>query len=134
NQKTVQSPVVMALAPTYIVHMEDDNYVIGTTHIDTDSFYTSPTEARCEYLSEELYKYIKSDDVQFTTMGVRLKPYTRDYLPFIGYADKNTFIVNGMGSTGLTASPFVGLEVAKLINNQQTELDLNDYSYIEPQT
>jgi len=134
NQKTVQSPVVMALGPTYIVHLEDDNYVIGTTHIDTDSFDTSPTEESREYLTEELYKYFKPEDVEITKMGVGLKPYTRDYLPFIGYADKNTFIVNGMGSTGLTASPFVGLEVAKLINNHQTELDLNDYSYIEPQT
>lgn len=66
-------------------------------------------------------------------MGVGLKPYTRDFLPFIGYVDKNTFVVNGMGSTGLTASPFVGQEVARLLNNLPTELDFEDYSYIEPQ-
>lgn len=133
NQKDLQSPVVMALGPTYIVHLENDEYVIGTTHIDTDSFDTAPTAESYNYLQDELYKYFKPEDVEITEMGVGLKPYTRDFLPFIGYVDKNTFVVNGMGSTGLTASPFVGQEVARLLNNLPTELDFEDYSYIEPQ-
>lgn len=133
NQKDLQSPVVMALGPTYIVHLENDEYVIGTTHIDTDSFDTAPTVESYNYLQDELYKYFKPEDVEITEMGVGLKPYTRDFLPFIGYVDKNTFVVNGMGSTGLTASPFVGQEVARLLNNLPTELDFEDYSYIEPQ-
>lgn len=134
NQKTNQSPVVMALGPTYIVHLEDDQYVIGTTHIDTESFDTTPTEESYEYLKEELYKYFKPEDVEIVKMGVGLKPYTRDFLPFIGYVDETTFVVNGMGSTGLTASPFVGSEVAKLLNNLPVELDFDDYNYVEPQS
>lgn len=133
NQETLQSPVVMALGPTYIVHLENDEYVIGTTHIDTDSFDTTPTMESYNYLQEELYKYFKREDVEITEMGVGLKPYTRDFLPFIGYVDDNTFVVNGMGSTGLTVSPFVGQEVARLLNNLTTELDFDDYNYIEPQ-
>lgn len=134
NQTSVHSPVVMALGPTYIVHLEDDNYVIGTTHIDTESFETSPTQESYDYLQEELYKYFKPEEVEITKMGVGLKPYTRDYLPFIGYVDKNTFVINGMGSTGLTASPLVGLEVARLLNNLPTELNLQDYSHIDKET
>lgn len=133
TQTVQQSPVVMALGPTYIVHLENDKYVIGTTHIDTDSFDTEPSEESYNYLRDELYKYFKPEDVEITEMGVGLKPYTRDFLPFIGYVDNNTFVVNGMGSTGLTASPFVGKEVALLLNGMPTELDLNDYSYTEPQ-
>lgn len=134
NQTSIQSPVVMALGPTYIVHLEDDLYVIGTTHIDTDSFSTEPTAESYDYLQNELYKYFKPEDVEITEMSVGLKPYTRDYLPFIGYVDKNTFVVNGMGSTGLTASPLVGLEVSRLLNNMPTELDLNDYNHIDKET
>lgn len=134
NQTSLQSPVVMALGPTYIVHLENDEYVIGTTHIDTDSFDTTPTQESYAYLQDELYKYFKQEDVEITEMAVGLKPYTRDFLPFIGYVDNNTFVVNGMGSTGLTASPFVGQEVARLLNNLPTELDFNDYNYIEPQS
>src|SRR5699024_980893 len=104
------SPVVMALGPTYIVHLEDNRYVIGTTHIDTDSFLTEPTEESYQYLKEELYKYFQEDEVEIVKMDVGLKPYTRDFLPFIGFVDQHTFVINGMGSTGLTASPFVGSE------------------------
>lgn len=133
NQEDLQSPVVMALGPTYIVHLEKDEYVIGTTHIDTDSFDTSPTEKSYNYLRGELYKYFQPEDVEITEMGLGLKPYTRDFLPFIGYVDDNTFVVNGMGSTGLTASPYVGQEVARLISGLPTELDFDDYNYIDPQ-
>src|SRR5699024_2092049 len=85
TQTVQQSPVVMALGPTYIVHLENDKYVIGTTHIDTDSFDTEPSEESYNYLRDELYKYFKPEDVEITEMGVGLKPYTRDFLPFIGY-------------------------------------------------
>lgn len=134
NQETLQSPVVMALGPTYIVHLENDEYVIGTTHIDTDSFDTTPTKDSYNYLKGELYKYFKPEDVEITKIGVGLKPYTRDFLPFIGYVDDHTFVVNGMGSTGLTASPFVGQQVARLLTHLPTELDFSDYNYIEPQS
>lgn len=134
DQTVKQSPVVMALGPTYIVHLEDNEYVIGTTHIDTDSFDCQPTKESYDYLESELYKYFKTDDVEITQMGVGLKPYTRDYLPFIGYVDDNTFVVNGMGSTGLTASPFVGREVANFLHGKPTDLDLSDYSYVESET
>ncbi|CEA03931.1 tRNA 5-methylaminomethyl-2-thiouridine biosynthesis bifunctional protein MnmC [Jeotgalicoccus saudimassiliensis] len=133
NQQDIQSPVVMALGPTYIVHLEKDEYVIGTTHIDTGSFDTSPTDESYNYLQSELYKYFKKEDVEITEMGVGLKPYTRDFLPFIGYVDDNTFVINGMGSTGLTASPYVGHEVSHLISGLPVGLDFSDYNYIEPQ-
>ena len=134
KDKSKETPVVMALGPTYIVHLEDNRYVIGTTHIDTDSFLTEPTEESYQYLKEELYKYFQEDEVEIVKMDVGLKPYTRDFLPFIGFVDQHTFVINGMGSTGLTASPFVGSEVAKLLLGKETNLDFNDYNYINSET
>lgn len=130
----IDSPVVMALGPTYIVHLEDNHYVIGTTHIDTESFDTQPTEESYQYLKGELYKYFKEEDVEITKMAVGLKPYTRDFLPFLGFVDENTFVINGLGSTGLTVSPFVGSEVAKLLVGEETKLNFEDYNYIESET
>ena len=63
-------------------------------------------------------------------MMVGLKPFARDYMPYIGYAEENVFIANGLGSTGLTASPVLGREITKFLNGEETDLDFDDYSYI----
>ena len=110
KDKSKETPVVMALGPTYIVHLEDNRYVIGTTHIDTDSFLTEPTEESYQYLKEELYKYFQEDG-RNRQDGRRFKTLYKRFLPFIGFVDQHTFVINGMGSTGLTASPFVDSEV-----------------------
>ncbi|MFC3901250.1 NAD(P)/FAD-dependent oxidoreductase [Aliicoccus persicus] len=127
---TLHNPVVMALGPIYIVEMSPNQFAIGTTHEDTTSFSTMPSHENYKYLKSLAEEYFSGFKIRDIGMNVGLRPHTRDFLPFIGRVAENKFVINGMGSTGLTAGPIVGAEVARLLNNVETELDLSDYSYI----
>ena len=124
------NPVVMALGPIYIVEMGPNQFAIGTTHEDTTSFSTSPSLDNYKYLKSLAEEYFKGYNIRDIGMNVGLRPNTRDNLPFIGRIDKETFAINGMGSTGLTAGPLVGREVARHLSGETTDLHLEDYSYI----
>lgn len=127
---TQQNPVVMALGPIYIVEMGPNQFAIGTTHEDTKSFSTTPSHENYKYLKSLAEEYFKGYKIRDIQMNVGLRPHTRDFLPFIGRVNPETFVINGMGSTGLTAGPIVGREVARHLSGEQTDLNLNDYNYI----
>lgn len=133
ESEIVKTPVVMALGPIYIVEMGDNEFAIGTTHIKTESYDDSPSEENYQYLRQLAERYFPDSELTDIRMLVGFKPYTRDFLPFIGHVDDNTFVINGAGATGLTAGPIIGHEVAKFLSGQETDLDLSDYSYIEPE-
>lgn len=124
------NPVVMALGPIYIVEMGPNQFAIGTTHEDTTSFSTTPSHYNYKYLKSLAEEYFRGYKIRDIQMNVGLRPHTRDFLPFIGRVDAETFVINGMGSTGLTAGPVIGREVARHLNNEATDLNLDDYSYI----
>lgn len=126
----VHVPVIMALGPIYIVEMGFNQFAIGTTHIDTDSFETVPSTENYQYLRALAERYFPDNEITDIEMMVGLKPYTRDHLPFIGKVDDSVYAVNGLGATGLTASPVIGREVANHLMGYETELNLDDYNYL----
>lgn len=126
-----ETPVIMALGPIYIVEMGINQFAIGTTHIDTDSFEARPSEQNYQYLRGLAERYFPDSEIKDIEMMVGLKPYTRDHLPYVGQIDDRTFAVNGLGATGLTAGPVLGREVARHLMGDKTVLDLSDYSYTE---
>lgn len=128
--KVTDTPVVMALGPIYLVELGANKYAIGTTHTETESFSTEPSKENYEYLKELAKRYFPDSHIKDISMMVGLKPFARDYMPYIGYAEENVFIANGLGSTGLTASPVLGREITKFLNGEETDLDFDDYSYI----
>lgn len=130
SENRAHTPVVMALGPIYIVEMGTNQYAIGTTHEETESFSAVPSQENYEYLRGLAHRYFPDSEIEDVRMMVGLKPYTRDFLPFLGHVKENVFVINGMGATGLTASPLVGREVARYLNKEETTLDLEDYSYI----
>lgn len=133
ESEVVKTPVVMALGPIYIVEMGDNEFAVGTTHQKTDSYDVTPSEENYQYLRGLAERYFPDSELTDIRMMVGFKPYTRDFLPFIGHVDDNTFVINGAGATGLTAGPVIGHEVAGFLSGEATGLDLNDYSYIEPE-
>ncbi|WP_017472027.1 NAD(P)/FAD-dependent oxidoreductase [Amphibacillus jilinensis] len=124
-----ETPVVMGLGPMYIVETEKNNFAIGTTHEDTDSFNSAPSSEGQRYLYDQAVRYFPDRRIENQTMAVGLRPFTRDSLPYIGYVKDNNFVVNGLGSSGLTAAPVIGREVANYLTGKETALDLNDYAY-----
>lgn len=130
NQKVKNAPVIMALGPIYLVELGENKYAIGTTHEKTDSFSTEPSQENYKYLKDLAHRYFPDSEIEVIDMMVGLKPFTRDFMPYIGYVEEDIFVANGLGSTGLTASPVLGREIARYLNNQSTGLDFDDYSYI----
>ncbi|SDB89609.1 D-amino acid dehydrogenase small subunit [Pelagirhabdus alkalitolerans] len=125
-------PLIMALGPTYIIQTGLDTFAIGTTHIDTDSFDTTPSPESEQQLMNEAKRYFPNHSIEKLHMAVGLRPYTNESLPYIGWVEDNVFVVNGLGSSGLTAAPVIGREVSRYLNDQETTLNLSDYQYEEP--
>mgnify|MGYP001945951231 CR=1 FL=1 len=123
------TPVVMGLGPTYIVPTGKNKYAIGTTHEDTASFDISPSKKSEQYLLQEAKRYFPNTPLEVSHMSVGLRPFTRDSLPYLGWSKKNIFIINGLGSSGLTSGPVIGREVAAYLTNQTTKLPMEDYAY-----
>ncbi|MCZ0703071.1 D-amino-acid dehydrogenase [Natronobacillus azotifigens] len=122
-----ETPIVMGLGPMYIVQTGDATFAIGTTHEDTDSFDITPLAEHQQYLHKEAERYFPENSIQDQRMAVGLRPFTRDNLPSIGYVKDNIYVVNGLGSSGLTAGPVIGREVAAQLTGKQTKLSLEDY-------
>ncbi|UOQ49860.1 FAD-binding oxidoreductase [Gracilibacillus caseinilyticus] len=126
------TPVVMGLGPMYIVGTGAGNsFAIGTTHEKTEEFSVAPSAENKAYLHHEAERYFPDVNIDDHKVSVGLRPFTRDSLPFIGYNDDNIFVVNGLGSTGLTAGPVIGREVAAFLSGEETTLNLADYGYYE---
>ncbi|MGM0524336.1 MAG: NAD(P)/FAD-dependent oxidoreductase [Bacillota bacterium] len=120
------SPVVMGLGPMYIVPTEAQHYMIGTTHEDTTSFDINTSEEARDYLFTQVKRYFKDTMLTKGKSSIGLRPLTNQNLPYIGPSG-DVFVVNGLGSSGLTAAPVIGREVAHFLTGQPTVLDLTDY-------
>ncbi len=120
------SPVVMGLGPMYIVPTSTQHYMIGTTHEDTTSFDIEASEEARDYLFTQVTRYFKDTTMTKGRSSIGLRPLTDLNLPYIGPSG-DIFVVNGLGSSGLTAAPVIGREVAHLLTGQSTVLDLTDY-------
>ncbi|SFL58373.1 D-amino-acid dehydrogenase [Gracilibacillus orientalis] len=124
-----ETPVVMGLGPMYIVGTDTKQFAIGTTHEDTTDFTVAPSEENQQYLHNEATRYFPETNIQDQFMAVGLRPFTRDSLPYIGWTKDHVFAVNGLGSSGLTAAPVIGREVAAYLTDKETVLNLDDYAY-----
>lgn len=123
------TPVVMGLGPMYLIETGPNTFAIGTTHEDTDSFDLAPSIENQRYLLEEAKRYFPEAIINDHYVAVGLRPFTRDSLPYMGFVKQNVFVVNGLGSTGLTAGPVIGREVTSYLLGEETTLNLNDYNY-----
>ncbi|MFL6518288.1 MAG: NAD(P)/FAD-dependent oxidoreductase, partial [Bacillus sp. (in: firmicutes)] len=60
---------------------------------------------------------------------VGFRPVTPGFLPVIGALPdyQGIYLANGLGASGLTSGPYLGMELAKLVLGKQTEIDLSSY-------
>ncbi len=94
---------------------DDDRVTMGGIHEITDkALKVAPGLSSSTYVE--------------TKVGFR--PFTPGYLPIIGPVPnmEGLLIANGLGASGLTSGPYLGLEFSKLALGQPTDLDLNDYN------
>lgn len=115
----------------YIVNIDTNHFAIGTTHIDTTSFDVTKNEENYHYLKDLVSYYFKETEIEDIEMRVGLRPYTRDFLPYIGMPEKNTYAINGLGSSGLTAAPYIAQNIVDYITTGACEINFSDYDYTQ---
>ncbi|MHA6251556.1 NAD(P)/FAD-dependent oxidoreductase [Oceanobacillus sp. CAU 1775] len=123
-------PVVMAPGSQYLLGFEDQRFVIGATHEDNVGFNTDVTAFGVhEILHKALEVAPALKDSVFLEARVGFRPTAPNFLPFLGALPNHdgAFFVNGLGSTGLTAGPLLGKELAKLVLNEATDFPIEDY-------
>lgn len=123
-------PVVIPPQHYYFLPFEDGRIIAGTTHEDGKGFDLRSTAGGVgEILEKTLAVAPGLGDSTLLETRVGFRPHTPGYLPVFGYAPTytNLIVANGLGSTGLTAGPFLGLEIARLALGMKTELDPADY-------
>ncbi|WP_208559577.1 NAD(P)/FAD-dependent oxidoreductase [Marinilactibacillus kalidii] len=128
---TAQWPVIMPEGETDIIPFEGGRIVIGATHENDQGF-------DLEIDQDLLTSMVNESTTQFSTFLREAKivdyrsgtrAYTSDFSPYYGPVPSlpNVYAASGLGSTGLTAGPLVGKELALLAMNQVTQLPLVDY-------
>ncbi|WP_430788085.1 NAD(P)/FAD-dependent oxidoreductase [Virgibacillus flavescens] len=124
-------PVIMPPNDQYILSLADSRIVLGATHeneADLDNRVTAG--GILEILSKALSIAPGLADSTVLETRVGFRPYTPGFLPVFGPVERyeGLLIGNGLGASGLTMGPFIGEQLAKLALNQQTDVDLENYS------
>lgn len=124
-------PVVMPPNDQYILSFDNGRIVAGATHendAELDDLRVT-VGGQHEVLSKALTAAPGLADSAVIEARVGFRPFTPGFLPVAGAVPGvgGLFAANGLGASGLTMGPFLGSELAKLVLEKQTEIDLSPY-------
>jgi D-amino-acid dehydrogenase len=128
--ETRNLPVVMPPTDQYILAFEDQRIVIGATHENNTGYDTRITAGGLhEVFSKALEIAPGLSNATFLESRVGFRPFTPGFLPVIGPLPgyQGILLANGLGASGLTMGPFIGLELSRLALGQTTSIDINLY-------
>ena len=131
NLETGEWPVVLPPTNQYLLTFADGKVVAGSTYEENTGFNTEATEeGKLELLENAAGIASPLAAASISEIRVGFRPYTPDFLPVIGKIPgyESIYFSNGLGASGLTAGPFVGSELAKLILGEETVLNLAEYA------
>ena len=125
-------PVVMPPSTQYILAFEDGRIVIGATHEnDPDGYDTRVTAGGMqEVLNKALEVAGALEGAELLEVRVGFRPFTPGFLPVLGSVPgwDGLLLGNGLGSSGLTAGPWIGTQLAKLTLGLGTDMPLEEYA------
>lgn len=127
---TSNLPVVKPPNNQFMLSFDDSRYVVGATYEENTGYDTRVTAGGIYYMLNEALKYAPGlENSAILEARVGFRPVTRESFPIFGPLPdyEGLFIVNGLGSTGLTAGPFLGEQLAKLISDEPVDIILEDY-------
>ncbi|WP_425490366.1 NAD(P)/FAD-dependent oxidoreductase [Heyndrickxia vini] len=130
DESTGKWPVVIPPSDQYILSFEDQRIVIGATHENYAGFDTRVTAGGChEILNKALQIAPGLSVCTILETRVGFRPFTPDFLPVIGPLPgfSGILVANGLGASGLTMGPFIGLQLAKLALNKELDIELSHY-------
>ncbi|QNK60545.1 FAD-binding oxidoreductase [Paenibacillus sp. PAMC21692] len=124
-------PVVMPPSDQYMLAFDGGKIVVGATHEnDPDGDDTRVTAGGLqEILNKALVAAPGLANAELVETRVGFRPFTPGFLPVFGAVPgwEGLLTANGLGSSGLTAGPYLGCQLALLALGRQPELDPADY-------
>jgi len=131
---TSEWPVLLPPTSQYMLAFEDGKIVAGSTYEENTGYDSSVTEeGKKELLHHALSIANTLKSVKIEEVRVGFRPYTPGHLPVFGKLPgyEHIFFANGLGASGLTAGPFVGAELARVVLGKETVLDIENYAPFE---
>lgn len=124
-------PVIMPEGETDIIPFENGRIIIGATHENDKGFDLGIDKIQLTQMLHEAVTGFSNHFKEASVIDYRsgTRAYTSDFAPFFGPVPglPSVYAASGLGSTGLTAGPLVGKELAQLVLNKPTQLPLEDY-------
>lgn len=134
GETTGDWPVAMVPNGLYVVPFSNGRVIAGATH-ENDAGFDEKLTAGGVYhiLNRTLDAAPGLATSELTGAGTGFRPSTPSALPFIGQVPgySNVYAANGLGSSGLTAGPYLGGQLAKLAFGEPLDLDLSLYDIEE---
>ncbi|MCX8002669.1 MAG: FAD-binding oxidoreductase [Anoxybacillus mongoliensis] len=130
KQHTDHWPVVMPPNNQYLLAFPNGKIVVGATHEDGVGIDCRVTAGGLyEVLHKALTIAPHLADWTHAETRVGFRPHAPNFLPVFGAVPQieGLYAANGLGASGLTAGPYVGAELTKIILGQSTSLQQNDY-------
>jgi len=124
-------PVAMVPFGQYIVPFAGGRIIAGATHENDAGFDTKLTAGGIHHILDKVLDMVPGlASAELTGASTGFRPSTLSALPFIGQVPghDNLFAANALGSSGLTAGPFLGAQLAKLAMGSTVDIEMNDYA------
>ncbi|WKA51543.1 FAD-dependent oxidoreductase [Planococcus liqunii] len=134
EDSAVDWPVAMVPYGLYVVPFSGGRIVAGATHENDAGFDTKLTAGGIHHILDKTLDAAPGlAAAEVTGAGTGFRPSTQSALPVIGRVpgQQNLYMANGLGSSGLTAGPYLGKELAKLALGQPIDIDLSLYKVEE---
>ncbi|WP_270182271.1 NAD(P)/FAD-dependent oxidoreductase [Alkalihalobacillus sp. CinArs1] len=134
QEDTGQWPVVMPPNDQYLLSFDDGRVVVGATHENDVGFDKRVTAGGLhEIFSKALQVAPGLSDSTMVEAKVGFRPFTPGFLPVFGHVPETSGLLaaNGLGASGLTVGPYLGLELARMAMGKETELSPLDYDLSE---
>ncbi|MEM5015125.1 FAD-binding oxidoreductase [Metabacillus indicus] len=131
TEHTSDWPVLMPPANHYLLAFDDGRIVAGATHEDDVKGYDTRVTAggMLDVFSKAMNVAPGLEEGTFLEARTGFRPFTPGFLPVIGRIPEWSGLIaaNGLGASGLTMGPYLGLELARLALGLEPEIDLADY-------
>lgn len=134
HENTNKLPVVIPPSNKYILPFNDGKILVGTTFTRTE-FAEKQVEPSINGIYEILHATLQVApelaNSLITQIRTGFRPYTANSLPLFGQIPsiENLYAGNGLGASGLSTGPMIGLQLAKLINDEPLDVNALDYSF-----
>ncbi|WYQ53574.1 FAD-binding oxidoreductase [Bacillus sp. FSL W7-1282] len=127
---TDEWPVVMPPGNSYLLAFENGRIVAGTTHEDYPRFNTAVTAGGMHtILANALNVAPGLQKAEWLETRVGFRPVVPHFQPVFGLLPgvEDVWFANGLGSSGLTTGPYIGMLLAQQMLGNRMSLDPEDY-------